>query len=84
MIEVLSRFSRCVERASIDEAYLDVTEEVTGRLEELRARGGRIPPGDLPATWVVAWERARRGHGDSSSGETAPEPSGKPTGTVPC
>ena len=83
MIEVLSRFSRCVERASIDEAYLDLTEEVTGRLEELRARGGgRIHPGDLPHTWVVAWEKARRGHEGSSSGETTSEPSGKPTGVM--
>ena len=83
MIEVLSRFSRCVERASIDEAYLDLTEEVTERLEELRARGGgRIHPGDLPYTLVVAWERARRGHEGSSSGETTAEPSGKPAGVM--
>lgn len=27
MIEVLSNFCNCVERASIDEAYLDLTEE---------------------------------------------------------
>ena len=82
VIEVLSRFSKCVERASIDEAYLDVTEEVNGRLEELRARGGKIHPEDLPNSWVVAWERASRGRDGSSSGETAPEPTGKPTGTV--
>ena len=32
MIEVLSKFSNCVERASVDEAYIDLTEEVEARL----------------------------------------------------
>ena len=52
VIEVLSRFCRCVERASIDEAYLDLTEEVE---EKLRA-GEAVTSSDLRHTHVVGWE----------------------------
>ncbi|BFZ11944.1 hypothetical protein BsWGS_14983 [Bradybaena similaris] len=35
VIAVFSKFCSCVERASVDEAFLDVTEEVTRRLKAL-------------------------------------------------
>ncbi|WAR14562.1 POLH-like protein [Mya arenaria] len=35
VIEVLSRFSDCVERASVDEAYIDLTDEVNKRMVNL-------------------------------------------------
>ena len=52
MIEVLSRFCRCVERASIDEAFLDLTQEVEERLRMERT----ITPTDIPNTHVIGWE----------------------------
>ncbi|KAL4237255.1 hypothetical protein ACF0H5_001974 [Mactra antiquata] len=35
VIELLSQFSNCVERASIDEAYIDLTEEVDKRMSSI-------------------------------------------------
>ncbi|CAL8122536.1 unnamed protein product [Orchesella dallaii] len=35
VIQVLTEFSSCVERASIDEAYIDLTEAVENRLSEI-------------------------------------------------
>ena len=52
MIEVLSRFSQCVERASIDEAYVDLTDEVNNRLSEY----AELTEEQLKNTFVVGWE----------------------------
>ncbi|XP_064622676.1 DNA polymerase eta-like [Lineus longissimus] len=52
VIEVLCKFSKCVERASIDEAYIDVTTEVEARMKEL----AQIEDHQLPNTFVVGWE----------------------------
>ena len=51
VIDVLCRFCKCVERASIDEAYLDVTEEVNQRMSS-----AVIDPCLLPHTHVVGYE----------------------------
>ena len=51
MIEVLSKFSNCVERASVDEAYIDLTEEVEARLGLLG--GDTVTVSQLPNTFVV-------------------------------
>ncbi len=50
MIEVLCQFSKCVERASVDEAYVDLTEEVNKKLED------QVIVEQLPNTWVVGWD----------------------------
>lgn len=53
MIEVMSQFSNCVERASIDEAYLDVTKEAEERLQA--AGSGGVTIDSLPNTFVEGW-----------------------------
>lgn len=49
IIDVLARYCACVERASIDEAYLDLTAEVEKRLNDDLV----IKPDDLPNTIVA-------------------------------
>ena len=51
---MISRFSSCVERASVDEAYLDVTDEVTRRLKVLG--DAQIIPDQLANTYVEGYE----------------------------
>ncbi|XP_064604058.1 DNA polymerase eta-like isoform X2 [Liolophura sinensis] len=55
VIEVLSRFSSCVERASIDEAYIDLTQEVGKRLADL-GEGEIITANQLPNTFIQGWK----------------------------
>ncbi|KAK3593446.1 hypothetical protein CHS0354_020211 [Potamilus streckersoni] len=57
VIEVLSKFSGCVERASIDEAYIDLTAEVEERLKSLKSWG--ITPDKLPNTYIVGYDKAK-------------------------
>ncbi|KAJ8044503.1 DNA polymerase eta [Holothuria leucospilota] len=54
VINVLSQFSKNVERASIDEAYIDLTDVVEARLSQLG--DGAILPEMLPFTHVAGWE----------------------------
>ena len=55
VITVLSHFERClVERASIDEAYVDMTQEVNARLVAMETCS--ITADQLPNTFVVGWE----------------------------
>ncbi|NWQ62288.1 POLH polymerase, partial [Neopipo cinnamomea] len=49
VMQVLSRFA-AIERASIDEAYLDLTGSARDRLRALR--GGPVPAAALPSTFV--------------------------------
>lgn len=48
VIAVLNEFSPCVEKASIDEAYLDLTEVIEKRSQ-------RVRPNDLQNTFVVGY-----------------------------
>ncbi|KAL3875127.1 hypothetical protein ACJMK2_038059 [Sinanodonta woodiana] len=57
VIEVLSKFSGCVERASIDEAYIDLTAEVEERLRSLKSGG--ITPDKLPNTYIIGYDKAK-------------------------
>ena len=52
MIAVLSQFSDCVERASVDEAYIDLSQEVDKRLAE----HSQVTASQLPNTFVVGWD----------------------------
>ena len=54
MIEVLSKFSNCVERASVDEAYIDLTEEVEARL--VTVGGDIVTTSQLPNTFVSGYD----------------------------
>ncbi|XP_021373087.1 DNA polymerase eta-like isoform X2 [Mizuhopecten yessoensis] len=49
VITVLSTFSQCVERASVDEAYIDLTEEV----DRIIQQAGKIKVTDLQNTYIV-------------------------------
>ncbi|XP_076463928.1 DNA polymerase eta-like [Babylonia areolata] len=56
VIEVMSQFSSCVERASIDEAYLDLTKETEARLRLANSLSGKMVTVDeLPNTFVGGW-----------------------------
>ncbi|XP_052819667.1 DNA polymerase eta-like isoform X1 [Mya arenaria] len=63
VIEVLSRFSDCVERASVDEAYIDLTDEVNKRMVNLGQRP--VSLGDLPNTHVVGHDKDKDGKDQS-------------------
>ncbi|XP_040286766.1 DNA polymerase eta [Bufo bufo] len=52
VMEIMSRFA-VVERASIDEAYIDLTDTVQGRIQEMAGRP--IPPGSLKTTHVQGY-----------------------------
>nr|CAD7258260.1 unnamed protein product [Timema shepardi] len=54
VIDVLCQFSDCVERASVDEAYLDITRAVEKRLKEIT----EVQPFQLANTFVVGYSEA--------------------------
>ena len=67
MITVLSDLQRCVvERASIDEAYVDMTQEVNFRLAAMETAA--ITADQLPNTFVVGWESEDTGKTGITSG----------------
>ena len=47
---MLSRFSKCVERASVDEAYVDVTDQVKRGILE------RVKPEQLLNTFISGYD----------------------------
>lgn len=51
VVRVICQFSDCVQRASVDEAYIDVTEAVEQRISSL----GRVQPSQLATTFVVGF-----------------------------
>ena len=57
VIDVLCRFCKCVERASVDEAYLDLTEEVNERIESSVSHPSELVSVEhLPNTHVVGFD----------------------------
>ncbi|KAF6205262.1 hypothetical protein GE061_019430 [Apolygus lucorum] len=52
VIDVMCKFSECVQRASIDEAYLDLTSVVDKRLGEFP---NGVPTNEIPNTFVVGY-----------------------------
>ncbi|XP_067643242.1 DNA polymerase eta [Eurosta solidaginis] len=54
---VLQRFTPLLERASVDEAYLDITEAVNKRLENMNAGSFMLQPQGLVNTYAVGYER---------------------------
>ncbi|XP_046400631.1 DNA polymerase eta-like [Ischnura elegans] len=55
VLEVMCKFSNCVQRASVDEAYLDLSEEVDKRLAEEKYPGELLTSISLPNTYVVGY-----------------------------
>ena len=51
VISILSRYTSCIERASVDEAYLDITNSVFERMEALSFKS--VLSSDLPSTHVA-------------------------------
>lgn len=51
VVDVFCQFSDCVQRASVDEAYIDVTEAVEQRISSLH----QVQPSQLPTTFVVGF-----------------------------
>ncbi|XP_018793219.1 PREDICTED: DNA polymerase eta [Bactrocera latifrons] len=52
---VLQRFTPLLGRASVDEAYLDITEEVNKRLEDMNAGSFMLQPAALINTYAVGY-----------------------------
>ena len=52
VVEVLSQFSKCVERASVDEAYIDLTDEVNKRLQHIT----QVTADQLPNTHISGYD----------------------------
>ncbi|XP_063227100.1 DNA polymerase eta isoform X2 [Bacillus rossius redtenbacheri] len=63
VVNVLCQFSDCVERASIDEAYLDITSTVEQRLKD----GAHVTPSELQHTFVVGLSDADKNEEESRS-----------------
>jgi len=55
VVEVFKEFCECVERASIDEAYLDLTQAVECRLQKLQNSSSFIKAEQLPSTFIVGF-----------------------------
>lgn len=49
---MFSEFSECVQRASIDEAYLDLTKAVD---DWIKSQKNDLKPSDLPNTFVLGY-----------------------------
>ncbi|XP_077991128.1 DNA polymerase eta-like [Glandiceps talaboti] len=54
VIDVLCKFSKSVEKASVDEAYIDLTDEVYRRMEELKNEP--VSMDMLPNTHIVGFD----------------------------
>ncbi|XP_067681136.1 DNA polymerase eta-like [Haliotis asinina] len=78
VIQVFSQFSQCVERASIDEAYVDLTQEVDARMRLME--GSKVVESQLEHTYITGWEKPKsqlmtdmeqdQGHVDERKGGT--------------
>ena len=67
VIDVLCRHCKLVERASVDEAYLDLTDEVTARLASVDST---VNDAMLPNTHVIGFEdtdQTDKGNADQSA-----------------
>ncbi|XP_001985566.2 DNApol-eta [Drosophila grimshawi] len=53
---VLQRFTQLLERASVDEAYLDITETVNQRVQQLETGSLALKPEELVNSYAVGYE----------------------------
>lgn len=61
MITVLCKYSDSVERASVDEAYVDVTDQVQTRLAQMEDQGQVLDPEQLRQTFIAGHDDAQEG-----------------------
>ncbi|XP_041468176.1 DNA polymerase eta-like [Lytechinus variegatus] len=61
VITVLCKYSDSVERASVDEAYVDVTDQVQTRLAQMENQGQVLDPEQLPQTFIAGHDVAEEG-----------------------
>ncbi|XP_039489415.1 DNApol-eta [Drosophila santomea] len=52
---VLQRFTKLLERASVDEAYLDITETVNHRMQQMQSGAFALQPQELVNTFAVGY-----------------------------
>ncbi|XP_033161850.1 DNA polymerase eta [Drosophila mauritiana] len=52
---VLQRFTQLLERASVDEAYLDITETVNHRMQQMQSGAFALQPQELVNTFAVGY-----------------------------
>ncbi|XP_065831259.1 DNA polymerase eta-like isoform X2 [Oscarella lobularis] len=64
VMHVLSRFGGRMERASIDEAYIELTETVDEKMKEM---DGTLPVDQLTNTHVVGWDVGEKVEGDDKA-----------------
>ena len=65
VIKVLSRYCDCVERASIDEAFLDVTSVVMERIRQHHEGNPLITSTMLPGTHIAGYSAESTTDGES-------------------
>ncbi|XP_030855457.1 DNA polymerase eta [Strongylocentrotus purpuratus] len=61
VITVLCKYSDSVERASVDEAYVDVTDQVQTRLAQMEDQGQVLDPEQLHQTFIAGHDVAEEG-----------------------
>ena len=61
---MLSQFSCNVERASVDEAYIELTKEISNLIKNEKKK---IHAEDLPFTWVQGYNYKM--HGETDTGK---------------
>lgn len=64
VMQALSHFSDCLERASIDEAFIDVTSMVEQRMKKIPFSA--LKPEMLNRTHIVGWDQSERSCVDSA------------------
>lgn len=67
VINVLMQFSKKVERASIDEAFIDLTDEVEARLSQMGEHPISLEM--LPCTHVAGWQDEKSAQDDEREEE---------------
>lgn len=55
IVEVLQEFSNCVQVASIDESYMDITEAVEDRLLQILEQESAMCVENLPSTFAIGY-----------------------------
>lgn len=54
-MDVLHEFSSCIQVASIDESYLDITEAVEERMQQISEMENGVCLEKLPSTFVIGY-----------------------------
>ena len=55
VVDVLHQFSSCIQVASIDESYLDITEAVEERMQQITEMEIGVQLEKLPSTFIIGY-----------------------------